>query len=184
MLFGLMSQRKKVMGWVLAFLVGSSLWLVARPSHASTLSYGYIGFDNHPDPDTQPKHQFMVTDGYCMFIDYNGPFNRLCVEAGVGFRFAPGFAFDIHSQLILQHIWLRPYIYGAFFSIGPMFTAVPEFVGGFRMSAGFHFYFVAPSIEYQQVFDMQGNAISRVLVMLTVPIPTGSINFAIGNAGL
>lgn len=168
----------------LATVLGLTLWMSVPQAEASTVSYGYIGFDNHPEADTQPDHQIMVTDGYCMFIDYSGPFNRLCVEAGVGFRFAPSFAFDVHAQLVLHHIWLRPYIYGAFFSIGPMFTAIPEFYGGFRMSAGFHFYFVAPSIEFQQVFDVQGTPITRVLVQLTVPIPTGSINFAMGNVGL
>lgn len=118
-----------------------------------------------------------------MFIDYKGPFNRFCAEVGVGFRFVP-FSLDFHAQVVLHHIWLRPYIYGAFVSIGPQVTAHPNLFAGFRVSAGFHFYFVAPSLEYQLAFDTEGNPISRVLIQLTIPIPTGGINFAIGNAGL
>ncbi len=168
-----------------AILCGLALWLgIQTPTtHASTLSYGFIAFNNDPDKKGRQQHQIMLTDGYCRFIHHSGPFNRICGEAGVGFRFIP-FAFDIHAQMVLHHIWLRPYIYGAFVSIGPQFTAYPNFHAGFRVSAGFHFYFVAPSIEYQLAFDTQGNAISRFLLQITIPIPTGSINFAIGNAGL
>lgn len=158
-------------------------WFRPTMGEASTLSYGFIAFQTEP-PRDQPQHQIMITDGYCMFLDHSGPFNRLCFEGGVGFRFAPNFAFDLHPQIILHHVWLRPLFYGAFFSIGPMFTAYPSFYGGFRVSAGFHLYFAAPSVEYQLAVDTQGHIISRVLIQLTIPLPTGSINFALGNVGL
>ena len=180
----LCKQKRRGLKPLLAILcVGFCFLSVSAPTQASTLSYGYIAFNNHPDESLRQQHQIMVTDGYCMFLDHSGPFNRLCFEGGVGFRFVP-FAFDIHAQLVVHHIWLRPYIYGAFFSVGPQFTAYPDFHAGFRVSAGFHFYFVAPSVEYQLAFDTTGTPISRVLIQITIPIPTGSVNFAIGNVGL
>jgi hypothetical protein len=156
-----------------------AIWILASgPSvHASTFSYGYQLLNTQDG-----RHFFLLTDGYCIFV-HKGPFNRICFEAGPGLHFAP-FAFDIHAQVVMHHIWLRPHIFGLYTAIGPMFSVYPNAQFGFRISAGFHFYLIAPAIEFQLVGDTQGHFEPRLLLQFTFVIPTGSINFATGNAGL
>lgn len=184
-----------------------SIWMMSvlypQQAEAYSLSYGYllgsslqsekksgdfIFKDKHSkDFKTASRfapsqHQLVLTDGYCMFI-HQGPFNRICFEGGPGLRFAP-FAFDLHFQTTLHSIWLRPAIFGFFLNAGLFSTLYPMFQGGLRFSVGFHFYFVAPAIEMQVSVDERGLGDAKIFLQIAIHIPTGSINFGMGNFGL
>jgi hypothetical protein len=156
---------------------------------AYNISYSYLlgaaletdRNNRKPSPMTS-MHQIVVTDGYCSFI-YQGPFNRICFEAGPGFRIAP-FAFDLHLQTTLHSIWLKPTIFGFFLNAGLFVTMTPLFQAGVKLSLGPHLFFVSPAIEVQFAIDEKGRGDARIFFQVALHIPTGSINFAIGNAGL
>lgn len=165
-----------------------SLWLFAtfepKEAHGYSLSYGFqaastMAEEEKPETST---HQLVLTDGYCLFI-HQGPFNRVCFEAGPGFRFDP-FAFEFHAQSTLHAIWLRPLMFGFIINAGLYGRFHPHFETGLKFALGAHLYFVTPAVEFQISLDEYGRTDARVFLQIGLYIPTGSINFAVGNVGL
>ncbi len=173
-------RRERAFRYLIFLGVGVWLfcWGLGRGEpRASTIGYGYQFL-----PTEEGRNFISISDGYCIFA-HSGPFNRYCFELWTSFQFSP-FKFNLGAQAVMYYLWLRPHIYGIVVTAGPLFVLHPSFYMGFRANLGFSFYFITPNVEFQMVSNFRGKTIYRTLIQVTVTIPTGSVNFMLGNVGL